>query len=498
MIHKIKALHDNGNGLSIRQVARELDISRNTVRKYLAMDECQIAVQMEDRERNKQLDEHFVYIKHQLQNAPGLSAVKLKRRLLKKFDNLRVSDRTLRRYVARIKEQIAVAQTRYYEPVLDMVPGVQCQVDPGELRNVMIGGQVRTVYFVVFVLSYSRLMHVSCSLQPIDTSSFIRMHDAAFRYFEGRPDELVYDQTKLVVLSEQYRELELNQRMAQYATEVGYTIRACEGFDPESKGKVEAGVKYVKNNALYDESFRDEAHLQDYLATWLDEVANVRTHGTTGQPPMAHYLADEKSKMQPYFAPNSVHLSGQVLTRQVDKTGLISYQSVKYSVPMVWQRQTVALREEGSQLVILTPDQSEELARHTLSTEKGTVVKNVHHYRDMELAIQELEEKVTARLGSEQGSALCQLLKATSPKIYRDQLSGVLRILKRLGVPDSSVLAALCQRSALTAKGLEEHLEAYHAGLPSGLKPETVKPIVTGALSRYSHLTQAGGTHALN
>jgi len=91
VIHKIKALHDSGDGLSCRQIARKLKISRNTVRKYLAMDEPQIAAQLEDCERTKQLDEYIVYIKHQLQNAPGLSAVKLKRRLMKKFDDVNVS-----------------------------------------------------------------------------------------------------------------------------------------------------------------------------------------------------------------------------------------------------------------------------------------------------------------------------------------------------------------------------------------------------------------------
>ena len=123
------------------------------------------------------------------------------------------------------------------------MPGVQCQVDPGELRNVMINGIETTVYFVVFVLSFSRLMHVSMTLKPIDTSEFIRMHDAALRYFGGRTQELVYDQTKLVVIKERYRELELNARFNEYATHAGFNIRACEGYDPESKGKVEAGVK---------------------------------------------------------------------------------------------------------------------------------------------------------------------------------------------------------------------------------------------------------------
>jgi predicted transcriptional regulator len=90
VIHKIKALHDSGDGLSRRQIALKLKISRNTVRKYLAMDEPQIAAQLEDCERHKLLDEYIVYIKHQLQNAPGLSAVKLKRRLVKKFDDVNV------------------------------------------------------------------------------------------------------------------------------------------------------------------------------------------------------------------------------------------------------------------------------------------------------------------------------------------------------------------------------------------------------------------------
>ena len=291
MIHKIKALNDNGNGLSVRAIAKELGISRNTVKKYLRMDEEQISLGLANRDRPKQLDPYFTYIKHLLKTFPELSAVKVMRKLKQKYDSPDIAERTLRRYVAKVRQEVCVAQPRYYEPVLDMVPGQQCQVDPGELRNVMIGGQPQTVYFVVFVLSFSRLMHLSYSLKPINTSDFIRMHDAAFRYFGGQPEELVYDQTKLVVINEKYRELALNQRMAEYATRAGFAIRACEGYDPASKGKVESGVKYVKYNALYGESFRDTDELTDYLNHWLDNVANVRTHGTTGQLPMALYDA---------------------------------------------------------------------------------------------------------------------------------------------------------------------------------------------------------------
>ena len=206
MIHKIKALHNEGAGLSIRSIARELGISRNTVRKYLRMDEVAIGEEKERRTRHKQLDDYRDYIVTLLEQFPNLSAVKVLRKLKERHPELGVSDRSARRYIKAIKETISLRQRRYYEPV-ESLPGVQCQVDGGELRGLSVGGEAATVHFVVFVLSYSRLMYAGLSPRPIDTATFIRLHDAAFRYFGGRPEECVYDQTKLVVLHEQYREL---------------------------------------------------------------------------------------------------------------------------------------------------------------------------------------------------------------------------------------------------------------------------------------------------
>ena len=267
-----RQLYDQGNGLTIRAIARQLGISRNTVRKYLRMDETAIAERQESRVRHRQLDDYRDYIISLLGQFPDLSAVKVLRKLKQKHPALAMSDRTARRYIRDLKETVTLRQRRYYEPI-ESVPGVQCQVDGGELRGVRIGAVETTVHFVVFVLSYSRLMYVGVADHPIDTPTFIRLHDAAFRYFSGCPEECVYDQTKLVVLHEQYRELHLNQGFAAYATAAGFRIHACEGYDPESKGKVEAGVKYVKHNALAGEVFDDWNHLEAYLMDWLETVS---------------------------------------------------------------------------------------------------------------------------------------------------------------------------------------------------------------------------------
>ena len=419
MIHKIKALHNEGAGLSIRSIARELGISRNTVRKYLRMDEVAIGEQQANRTRRKQLDDYRDYIVTLLGQFPGLSAVKVLRKLKERHPELGVSDRSARRYIKALKETVSLRQKRYYEPV-ESPPGVQCQVDGGELRGLSVGGEATTVHFVVFVLSYSRLMYVGLSPRPIDTATFIRLHDAAFRYFGGRPEECVYDQTKLVVLHEQYRELDPNPAFAAYATAAGFRIYACEGYDPEGKGKVEAGVKYVKGNALAGEVFDDRDHLEAHVRQWLDGVANVRQHGTTGEAPRVRFERDE--------------------------------------------------------LVLSDLETGQAIARHVISHDKGTVIRNNDHYRDKAARVADLEATIGEQVGQATGARLCAQLKATSPRIHKDQLVALRGLLRQHTDLPQTLLDQLIERPALTTSQCRAYFEAYAADPGRFVDPPAAPP----------------------
>lgn len=495
MIHKIKALHDNGRGLSVREITRRLNLSRNTVRKYLRMSPEEISEQETDTQRVKRLDECRDYLIHLLQRYPKLSAVKLQRKLKEVFPALDVSDRTSRRYVAQLKREVVCKQARYYEPVLDMVPGVQCQVDAGELREVVINGEATTVYFVVFVLSWSRLMYVGLSTKPLDTPQFIALHDAAFRAFGGCVQECVYDQTTLVVLREEYRELTLNARFHEYATHAGFAIRACEGYDPESKGKVEAGVKYVKQSALYGERFESWSALEAAVSDWLAQVANVRCHGTTKEVPQQRYESVERARMRPYNTPACLTQREEALSpRKADKTGLISWQASKYSVPLAYQGQTVGVQVQAGSLLIHDLYSGQEIARHPLSEDKGKISKNRHHYRDLEQHIDTLESALRLQAGEVVGERLCALLKATSPKIYKDQLLGVKTLLEAHGALDAALEERLCALARLTATSLRDYLQAWAAndGRYGDSPPDrtAVTADTATALRRYSALAE--------
>jgi transposase len=486
-------LYADGNGCSIRAIAKELRISRTTVSKYLLMNENEINEALQNSTRVKSLDPYRDYFVHQLQKYPRLSATKIKRKLnAKGLPPGHVSDRTFRRYINDLKKTVPVKQQRYYEPVIDMVPGVQCQVDLGEIRNVPIGGIPTTIYFAVFVLSYSRLMYFSVSCNPFNTNDFIMVHDEAFKFFGGVVEECVYDQTKLVSIKEEFREVWFNEEFYRYATFARFDIRVCEGFDPESKGKVEAGVKYVKNSFFYGEEFASFKELDQDRLMWLQRVANMRIHGTTHNKPIEMFQNHEAQKLKPYLSPGFI-LEEPVYKRTVDKTSLISYKSNKYSVPVKYQSSVVGLRQEEASLIILDMETKEVLATHSVCEGKGVIVKNTNHYRNHDKVVKDREQELPEVIGCEELSLrLCRILKTTSPKIYKDQLVGLKEVLS--GYPAEKALHdALCElskRQRLTVTFIREYLDGLYSNRQSQV--ESLDAVgVNGTLAAYGCLSRS-------
>jgi transposase len=123
MIYKIKAMWEEGRGSSQRAIAEELKISRNTVSKSIEMSPEAIAAYQERKGWTKRLDVHRAYIEPLVETSPRLSAVKVLRKLQATQGELSVSARTRCRDLETLRETVVAKQERYYEPVLDMVPG---------------------------------------------------------------------------------------------------------------------------------------------------------------------------------------------------------------------------------------------------------------------------------------------------------------------------------------------------------------------------------------
>ena len=115
------------------------------------------------------------------------------------------------------------------------------------------------------------------------------------------PGEVLLDNARALVAHHdaQTREVVFNERLHAFARYWGFRPRACAPYRARTKGKDERGVGYVKRNAIAGRSFASWAALEAHLALWMREVADVRVHGTTGEPPIERFERDEATALRP-------------------------------------------------------------------------------------------------------------------------------------------------------------------------------------------------------
>ena len=118
----------------------------------------------------------------------------------------------------------------------------------------------------------------------------------------------------------------------------------------------------------------------------------------------------------------------------------------------------------------------EEIASHPLYEHKGQIIRNNNHYRDHQQTIAEQEQLIAEILGASLTTPLCALLKSTCPKIYKDQLAGLLQVLRshhdQADLPKA--FETLIQRSALKVSFIKNYLQAFYA--PQKQKAEAPRP----------------------
>jgi hypothetical protein len=155
--------------------------------------------------------------------------------------------------------------------------------------------------------------------------------------------------------------IRFNARYRDFALAMGFSPYPHQPYRPQTKGKVESGVRYVKGNFWVGLHFVDVDDINAQARVWLDTVANPRVHGTTGETPF-HRLPDEH--LQPL--PTQRFDTSLISYRQVGRDCLVSYQGNSYSVPAVYAQQTVLVKETEDRRVVLVSAEGEVMAEHRL------------------------------------------------------------------------------------------------------------------------------------
>lgn len=360
--------NERKKGLSYTEIARKHHIDPRTAKKYAESDVRPVYTLTAP--KPSKLDPYKHLIDMWLEEAP-YSAVRIHEKLMEQGCDCKYT--IVRQYVATRKAALNEKATVRFETM----PGLQGQVDWGFFENykVLENGESRKLYCFLMVLGYSRMRYIEF-VTDMSTTTLIKCHINAFRYFDGYPEEILYDNMKQVVVKRMLKqsESELNKQFEDFAGFYGFKPILCRPYRGQTKGKVERTVRYVRENFMVGIRYHSLADLNSQAHAWCNKI-NARIHGTTNERPIDR-LADEK-----LLPLKREYIIDRINLRRVEKDCLISYAGNKYSVPAEYVGKDVTVIVLDHMLAAYF--EGKQIALHKLSYSKNSLNVNKEHYKSM-------------------------------------------------------------------------------------------------------------------
>ena len=353
--------------LSARAIAQKLQCSRRTVVAALALSQPPAS---KASRRTRLVDPYVDQIQALLVKHPQLSAVRIHEEISRGPNGFAGSTISLRRYLRTIRPTPGrVYQEVHYDPAQAM------QIDWGECGRVQVGSTSRKVSVFVAVLCYSRMIYIEFTLSQ-RKGEFYRSLANAITFFGGSPRQVIFDNLKTAVLNGSGRHACLHPEFLALCGYFCLQPIACEVRDPESKGITEAGVRYVKRNALAGRS-EELQRFEDYLelATyWRDNIANVRLHETTRERPIDRF-SQERSLLR--RLPEIPFDTDEIASAIVSPMARIEFEGNRYSMPPQFARKAVTIRANRDELRVLY--EGHEVARHPRCYDRHQLILQPAH-----------------------------------------------------------------------------------------------------------------------
>lgn len=360
--------NERKKGLSYTEIARKHHIDPRTAKKY-AQSDSKPAYTLTAPKPSK-LDPYKHLIDMWLEEAP-YSAVRIHEKLMEQGCDCKYT--IVRQYVATRKADLNEKATVRFETM----PGLQGQVDWGFFENykVLENGESKKLYCFLMILGYSRMRYIEF-VTDMSTTTLIKCHINAFRYFDGYPEEILYDNMKQVVVKRMMKqsESELNKQFEDFAGFYGFKPILCRPYRGQTKGKVERTVRYVRENFMVGIRYNSLADLNSQAHAWCNKI-NARIHGTTNERPIDRLPEENLLPLRREYIVDKINL------RRVEKDCLISYAGNKYSVPAQYVGKDVTVIVLDHMLAAYF--EGKQIALHKLSYSKNTLNVNKEHYKSM-------------------------------------------------------------------------------------------------------------------
>jgi transposase len=247
----------------------------------------------------------------------------------------------VRRLVAGLRQQLPAEVTCR----LEFAPAEVAQVDFGAGPFLMHpDGRRRRTWAFVMTLAHSRHQYVEFVWDQT-VATWLGCHRRAFEWFAGVPERVVIDNAKCAITKACAQDPLVQRAYAECAEGYGFRIDPCPPHDPQKKGIVESGVKYVKGNFLPLREFRDLPDLNEQARQWVMDIAGLRCHGTTRRRPLELFALERALlRLLPGVTPDL----GTWHRVTVHKDCHVQFERMLYSAPftlvgkVLWLRATDA------------------------------------------------------------------------------------------------------------------------------------------------------------
>lgn len=343
---------------------------------------------------------------------------------------------TVKKYIRKLKrkEEIFVR--------IHTLPGHEAQVDFGYAGRIIDDkGKSRKTWVFNMRLSYSRFDYYG-KVYDQRVETFINCHVNAFEFFGGVPEVVKIDNLKAAILEANFYEPVYQGMYKSFADYYGFKAMPCRIYRPNDKGKVESGIKYVKNNFFAGRKFDSGRDCDIRLRAWT-ETANRRIHGTTRKVPVEVFQKEEKERL--LSLPLTPYQMPRVGSRRVYHDCHIFVEYNYYSVPFEYVGKDVDIELTESLLRVYYS--GEQIALHSRIDAQGEFSTDSSHYpKYKQYSETEQQEKYQLRM-AEIGAFAEQmffLILKENKGYWSQPVSGILSLTKKYPV---DVINLACKRA---------------------------------------------------
>ena len=487
----------HAEGRSIRGLARQFGISRNTVRRVLRKHTARrdnghdIVREQTVRQtiRASKLDPFIDQIKKLLQEFPKITGQRVYEEIT----------------AAGYDGGISILRSRLHDlrPTPKKTPVVRFETEPG-LQGQMDWspytidfkrtGKIKVNCFS-YILAYSRRQYIDFTLRR-DFFTLIRRHQDSFSHFNGSPRQCLYDSEKTVVLRWEAGQPVFNPKFSAFITHYQCRPIACQRRRPETKGKVERPFQYVETNLLGGRKFQDIDDLRACARWWLKNRSDLHIHETTRCAPLKLFLEQELEALVPL--PRHPYDSAEVDLRVCSIEGYLEFETNRYPVPYEYVTDILTMKATEHEILVYAADLSLIVRHERLPA--GAVITldagGIHGARSIRYGLEPVREQFLA-LG-EDAAIFLEGVKEKNPKNCGFHVRSILRQKEIYHCDDiNKAIAHACRYHAydyraveriLKARAVPRTLESYRNERAATSLRQTLPPIKQRSLQEYSAL----------